>query len=380
MNRKTIPELILIIAFIALLCLPGAGIIAFTLRDAAAGGTDRYGARPPAEVTPSPHERVQDILHYAHNLIMIRTIKGIKRTNVLLGKERWSYWAGGNSFDQFMSMDMLDRKELMRIARILEERQSFCRLHGMRYIIIIVPNKDVVYPEFLPVWMKKVKRQSHLDQIVEYLSEHSTVEVIDMRGPLREARALHRVFLRVDSHWNDFGGYAGYREIMRLLAESFPRLRPAELSDYSLVPKVTDGGDFAAMLGLKGLRVEEFTMLPRRPRRAREAAVTDPFYSAALPYKVKYPGALWMVETGDRSLPRGVMFRDSMSMALLPHLAEHFSYMFLFWVEYTIDPYDFNAEVITHERPDVVITEISERKLLEIKENPEEVRLAHRRR
>jgi alginate O-acetyltransferase complex protein AlgJ len=377
MNTKKFTDLAIIAAFMALLCLPGAVILIFTLRDAVSG-TGR--AAEATAAVPSPHRRVQSLLQCAHNLIMIRTIKGVKRKNVLFGRERWAYWAGGNSLDQYLTTELLTEKDLLRLKTILEERQSFCRLHGMRYIFIIVPNKDTVYPEFLPGWLRKVKGKSNLDQIVDYLRAHSSVEIIDMRGPLLRARSIRPVFSRVDSHWNDFGGYVCYRELMKLLAESFPGMRPAGPEDYRFVTEMTAGGDFAAILGITGMRVEDLKMVPLRPRKTRKSAATDPFYARHLSYKVKYTGSLEVMETGERGLPRAVMFRDSMSMALLPHLSEHISRMFLFWVEYSIDPYDFNPLVILHERPDIVITEIAERKLLEIRDNAGEVKLAHRRR
>ncbi len=382
---------ILVVFFLAAVFLPGAGILLDSVKGSAtvSGGQAQKvtgaGAVSRIREHVGGYHRFLNSLRLAHNLIMLRGIKGFSRKNVVVGNGGWVYWAGGNSFDQYTTAQPLSDEALLRIKTILEERQSFCRLYGMRYLFVVVPNKDTIYPEFLPEWLRKVRAKSNLDQIVEYLRNFSTVEFIDLRGPLRSFptdglfprdTAVYTYF-KVDTHWNDLGGFAGYREIMKRLTGWFPGMSSIPASNYRIEPYVSDGGDTALILGINGrLRINEYRLVPRRPLKARTVPVGGDFYASRLANKTKYQGALCAMETNDASLPRGVMFRDSMSIAMLPHLAEHFQRLVLFWVDYSVDEYDFNAELVRHEKAVVVISEMGERKLMELRDNPPEVRLA----
>ena len=65
------------------------------------------------------------------------------------------------------------------------------------------------------------------------------------------------------------------------------------------------------------------------------------------------------MEKADTRLPRAVVFCDSYIGALAPFLSEHLSRV----VYLPEDAPGFDADVVERERPDVVIHEMTERKL-----------------
>ena len=112
------------------------------------------------------------------------------------------------------------------------------------------------------------------------------------------------------------------------------------------------------MMGLtRVLREADLALVPRRPRRAR---VVEP--AGARP--TDQIGRL-VTETGDASLPRAVIFRDSFVSPLVPFLSEHFSRAVYLWQN------DFDANAVLTERPDVVIQEIVGRHLYGFIPSPE---------
>ena len=71
---------------------------------------------------------------------------------------------------------------------------------------------------------------------MEYMKAHSTVELLDLRDALTRAKARHPVYYSTDSHWNDYGAYTGYVEIMRRISKYYPDARPIEISPAAVTP------------------------------------------------------------------------------------------------------------------------------------------------
>ena len=63
------------------------------------------------------------------------------------------------------------------------------------------------------------------------------------------------------------------------------------------------------------------------------------------------------MEVADATLPSAVMFRDSFTSRMMPFLSEHFSRSVYMWQN------DFDRELVSQEKPDVVILEIVGRRL-----------------
>ena len=124
---------------------------------------------------------------------------------------------------------------------------------------ILVPDKSTVYPEHLPPSVTRVHPQSRLEQLLEYLSKHSDVPVVDLRRAMLAAKRQRSVYYRTDTHWNGWGEYVAYREIMEAPARHFPELGPRPQSSFR--PEIRPAefsGDMAGMAGLQPLLSEHF--------------------------------------------------------------------------------------------------------------------------
>ena len=404
MTTKKIAEIITITLFIAIIWLPTTSMV-FNLEPDVSLDEKRVLADMPElkgnwkSIIDYPSDfgkYYQDqwgfrkLFILTYNNIMTKYLKSVKRNNVMLGQNKWLYWTGGNSFDQYSATSALTEKDLERIKTILEERQSFCRHLGIRYLFIIVPNKHSIYDKYIPDWMQKVSNESNLDRIIKYLEDNdSTVEILDLRPALLEAKKTYQVYYKTDTHWNDIGAFIAYKTIMEKLSEWFPQIEPRSLSDYKMLPYINTGGDLGHMLGLKGeYKIKGVKLEPKFERRARKIYELDSFYHSKentkrlIITKEKLEKGhtdfgILATETGNSSLPKAVMFRDSFTSSLMPNMAEHFERVFYYWVEYEKDEYDFYSDIVKHEMPDVVMTELAERVILQILDNTPEVRQAH---
>jgi alginate O-acetyltransferase complex protein AlgJ len=295
--------------------------------------------------------------------------------NVIIGKHAFLFSAGDQSVEQHRGLRPFTDVELKNWAEQLEARRKWLEGRGAHYLFVIAPDKQSVYPNEVPERFAPFGRSS-LDQLLDYLRSHTSVRMLDLRAPLRVASATGLVFLRTDSHWNDYGAFVGYTNIVHALNAWYPQMTPRPRASFSSQTTRPWNGDLATMLGgIYDVTTETSeAWSPHTP-----AAVVD--VSATAGYRPPL-GRRYSAYTGrDPARPRAVVFHDSFMLAtdqrifpgewparaLLPPaptfrqavlLAEQFSRSVFTW------QYAFDAQLVISEQPDLVIEEHLERLLI----------------
>lgn len=272
-----------------------------------------------------------------------------------VGRDGWLFYSGEWVLEDYENVMPLKSEEMDAIMRGIEKRRSWLAARGIELVILAVPEKHTIYGEYLPPRIGKLGSESRLDQLARELKDHPEITFIDSRDALLKAKSVGRLYHRTDSHWNDLGAFFAYRLLMERLAQRFPSVPAHGLEDYTVTTTVGDGGDLAGLLSLKDVIHEErIALVPKFASRAVDAVrpYPDPVDPAL------YPGRDMVVkETGDPTLPKALVFRDSFSAALIPFLAESFQSVVLVWT------FDWLPDLIEQEKPDVVIIECVERYL-----------------
>jgi alginate O-acetyltransferase complex protein AlgJ len=268
----------------------------------------------------------------------------------ILGRDGYLFYAGEQSVDYFRGVKPLTPSGLTRWRRDLENRQRWLAERGIRYLVVIPPNKETIYPEYMPPEIRRVREESRLDQLLAELRTNSKIEVLDLRDALRTAKQERRVYHKTDTHWNDAGALVAYREILVCLHSWFPELNHTPLAG-SLRSRLARGGDLAQLMALEDRFPEErIEFQPAEPRQARE--MPGDRISRTLATDVV------AMECPACGGPRAVMFQDSFNTNLAPLLAEHFSRIVF------VDGTRVDPAIIEQERPAIVIQEFVERKLM----------------
>lgn len=176
--------------------------------------------------------------------------------SVVVGKDGWLFYrsealADGNSLNDHRGAIPLADAELEKLWERVESNDRRFRTMGIPYHIVIAPNKHTLYSEYLPDRLRPFRRPTRLEQFSDFLSRRPGAErlVLDLRKPLLEAKASHPVYWKTDSHWNSYGAYIGYREIMKRLAVYDATLMPMPLRDERVtIAPSPKGGDLTQML------------------------------------------------------------------------------------------------------------------------------------
>jgi hypothetical protein len=279
-------------------------------------------------------------------------------SDVMIGRDGWLFVTGGHMIDDWRGARPLTPRELQEWQTLLEKRRDWLAQRGIKYLFVVAPSKETVYPEFLPEWMARVGPVTRLDQFFTHMKAHSTVEVLDLRPALIQAKQTARTYLITDAHWNLYGAFIGYQQIIRALGRQLPDFgEPLPLDAFDLRYAQAKGGDLATMLGQEqSLRERDYVDLIPRPPLQRIACRVDtnilnkkwrllmePVYSENPAQKYK-----------------ALFFRDSFCEFLKPFLAFHFKRVVYIWLE------TWDLQVIEREQPDVVVDQIVERGFDEI--------------
>jgi len=253
--------------------------------------------------------------------------------SVIMGKESWLFYCSealddGNTINDFRGAIPLSRSELDGLQRKLEDNAREFERMNIPYLVVIVPNKNTVYDEFLPDSIRKFRPATRLDQLIAHLREHSSARVLDLRDVFRRARGGHPLYWKTDSHWNTYGAYLGYAEIVRTLSARLPTLHPVSINGGQVEVKRSPlGRDLAQMLSMQDLLPEENE--------------TEFSLSATL----------------DATPPRTLIFRhDSFGDNLYPYLRNHFQKIV------NLAPFsNYKFDAIREERPAAALHVFAER-------------------
>jgi len=243
---------------------------------------------------------------------------------------------------------------------VLEGKQAWLAAQGIAYLFVVAPNKESIYAEWLPSHLQRPGAVTLLDQLVAHLREHSRVEILDLRPPLREASRQAEVYFPLDTHWNDRGALGAYRAVCGRLKAWFPEIEPLGIDDF----RVWRGAgfcDLCPMVGWHGVTRDSEFLLPVPRLAARPAPLVLP---SGYPWPPEHPSRKPLATERSGRTGRLLMFHDSFAAhCLRDYLAEHFGRC----VFLSMKP-DFQALelMVRQERPQVVIEEWVERTVRQV--------------
>lgn len=263
------------------------------------------------------------------------------------GKDDWLFLDNdSNRVIQQITGDLIfsDRR-LQQWQFVLETRYLWLREKGIPYFFLIAPNKECVYPEYLPEGVHLSSARC-INQLSQHLQAHSFFKIIYPLPELAAAKAGMLVYRKQDTHWNAFGAFTAYQSLTLEIAKlrQIFILQPEVLRFF----ECQKAGDLGTKLGIRQETTIDVEFLQGK------------IATCVFNNQVRNQGNLMIFEHPDRTLPKAVFFRDSFASDLLPFLAESFSKLVVAWQP------NLDYILIQQEQPDLVISQQIERYLTSI--------------
>ncbi|MDI9319366.1 MAG: hypothetical protein QM530_02725 [Phycisphaerales bacterium] len=267
--------------------------------------------------------------------------------DVIMGKEGWFFDTEPGDINDVRKMSPVSVDEIVQIHENLATKCRWLHERGIKFYVLVPPNKHMIYTEFLPkgYFVTKDIGVNRADFNTEHLKKHSNINFIYPIDALKQAKNRHEVYYKTDTHWNLYGGFIGYSELMKMIQKDFPYLKPAQEDDFIFSTFNSNEGDLAKVAGLKNSYGRTEILMTFK----------DTSKSLFLPKSSEITINYNNNKTIDGSNLKLVMLRDSYSNYLIPFLNLHFKKATYIW------SYDFPDKLIEEEKPDVVIFESLQR-------------------
>ncbi len=204
--------------------------------DADAGQADGMAADVSAEQKEPLFSRIQNTLNSFTETLFLRPlfIEGntkltsfltggiyMESTQVLLGKENWLFYKTQNDgypIYDYMGINHFSEEELAAMAsNLVLARDYFEKEKGVTFIAVTIPNKEIVYEEYMPDTIARVNTVSRGEQFAEYMWTNTDVPYVYPKEAFLEQKENHLLFYKTDTHWNHIGAFVGVQEIFEVL-------------------------------------------------------------------------------------------------------------------------------------------------------------------
>jgi len=303
------------------------------------------------------HFGLRDDLIFLRNVAIFKLFNQSPVPSVAIGKNGWLFYKtdtfGISLIDDFRGLITLTPLQLEAMRIHLETKRNWLESRGIKYLYILVPNKQSIYPEYLPDNFNQVKSNTQAGQLLNYLKKNSDFRILDLRPVLLEAKNKEPfLYYRTDSHWNRRGAYIACKSIMGRIQELFPDLKITEEADIVMNTRNESGKDLATLMGLPGIIEKDV------PSVTLKSINTSQNFEPEWALK-SWPNWIQPFETSNKhAMLRAVVFRDSFMDIMLPFFSEHFNK-----AAYIASKFDYSIleHLIKKIQPDIVIEEGIER-------------------
>lgn len=249
--------------------------------------------------------------------------------DVLIGDDGWLFYAGygdGADLTDFLGRFPVDEGAVRNHLVALGARSERLAARGVTYLFVAAPNKQTVYPEHVPL-RRHGPVTTQLDRFAAAVPP--SFPFLDLRVAFARGRERHELFYRTDTHWNEYGAFLAFQEVLARLATLRPGVPTFDEADIRFEERPRAGGDLAEMLAMEDVwrdveRSWTWRALPRSPLRV-------------------------------------VLVGDSFVHYLSPYFAQRFAYVKVFGVT---GAGEFDLAAVLAEKPDLVIEQHVERYLM----------------
>lgn len=256
--------------------------------------------------------------------------------DVIMGKEGWLFYS--KTIDDYLHKDVISDVEIEKMAEKLKEIQQQCSENDIRFLFVVAPNKNSIYPQYMPYLGEKLSLYKTTEKLFKKLDDKN-VTYVNLFNTLKNKD--YQVYHKLDTHWNNMGAAIASDEILKTLnhkAENFAD------NEYSLTRDFN--GDLYKMLYPIGTNKDE------------NVTFNKPF-SFESEEIIKNADQLEIKTTNKSKSGSVLVFRDSFGSALYPFISESYNNaIFTRKTPYSIDKI---IECHTESPLDTVIIVMAER-------------------
>lgn len=267
---------------------------------------------------------------------------------VIIGKEGWLFYrsaevealADEKPIEDYQGINKYNDNEKQIILDNITDVDSFLKERDIEFSILICPNKENVYSEYLPEGIRKVDETKKIDDLISFLNNNTEVGIIYPYEELVKYKDEYLLYYKYDTHWNDLGGFIAAQEI-----REYYKKEKNEITEFEIVESPYEPpSDLAGMLNMNDYFDDVRYMV---------LGYKDDVVSNLIEYSEDGVSHVYNSNaTDDR---RVLVVRDSYGEALMPYVSKEFKNVIY------VHRNGFDQGFIDVYQPDIVIYQVVER-------------------
>lgn len=184
--------------------------------------------------------------------------RSMVQNSVVVGKDNFLFLGNGyaNIVHKTNGTYKPSQKEIDSWTDKLKTLQSWYNNRGIKFVIVIAPNKHTIYKDKLPYWMQ-YDGKTITDDIVEYANKKN-INILDLRTSLMNKKKNDDslLYFKSDTHWNLLGASYGYSATMDYINKIYDvnLTKPT----YTISDNMRSGGDLANFLKIGSILSKDY--------------------------------------------------------------------------------------------------------------------------
>lgn len=174
-----------------------------------------------------------------------------------IGLDGWLYYSENDALKNVNALADFGDIEAMQWLRPLQDYQTRVERNGGKLVVILVPEKHHVYPEFLPPQLQ-YSRSGRRADVIERMADASGIKIINLLDKMLAAKDQGKLYLKSDSHWTQRGAYVAYKELIKQLRLQNIKAPFAPWHEMQRMDSIRGSGDLADLLNLNDYFEESY--------------------------------------------------------------------------------------------------------------------------
>ncbi|MBE3606440.1 hypothetical protein CCAL13119_05625 [Campylobacter sp. RM13119] len=159
---------------------------------------------------------------YVNYGVYILLDRSMNQEQVITGKDGFLFL--GNQYNNILhktnGVYRPTNEEINSWTNKLKDLQKWYEDRGIKFIIVIAPNKHSIYKEKLPNWMQ-YDGKTITDDIVEY-ANLKNINILDLRSVLiSQKNENYLLYTKHETHWNNIGAGIAYSQTIDFLNKKY---------------------------------------------------------------------------------------------------------------------------------------------------------------
>lgn len=255
-------------------------------------------------------------------------------SSTIKGKENWLFYSP--TVADFSKNNLHSEEELKVLKENLLSIQNELNNRDIEFYIIIGPNKNTIYPEYMPNGYSQNDGLSRTEHMLDYLEKETNLNIVNPTDKLLSLKDDYLLYYKWDTHWNEQAGYVAFKELVDKIGLSdIP-----DFEDLSFTESIRTVGDLKSFMNITPL--------------GNDYSFSTKDFLNDISVEQSSNGNLIYYKSSSSNNQKIMLFRDSFAGSMASYLSKSF--------EETIFVFNlFDLSIVESESPDIVVYELVER-------------------